>query len=70
MITEYFVCSGPDIEKLHEAVNQSIRNGWQPLGGVAVSINIASASDKYGPTPIVTGLFCQAVIKETADQAN
>jgi hypothetical protein len=61
MITEYFVCSGSDTAKLHDAVNQAIKNGWQPFGGVAV-IMMREPNDPYA----VASLFCQAVVKMAA----
>lgn len=66
MITEYFVCNGPDIGKLHEAVNQAIKNGWQPFGGVAMSVIHQTVTDKHGPQEVAVALFCQAVVKTTA----
>ena len=62
MITEYFVCNGQDIAKLHEAVNQAIKNGWQPFGGVAM-IMIREPNDPFE----VASLFCQAVVKMAAE---
>jgi hypothetical protein len=38
MITEYFVCSGKSTQHLQDTVNQGIRDGWQPLGGVGVNV--------------------------------
>ncbi len=38
MITDYFVCSGSSAEELQQNVKLSIANGFQPIGGVAVSI--------------------------------
>jgi len=37
MITEYAVLWGRSGEYLAEAVNDAIKKGWQPLGGVAGS---------------------------------
>jgi hypothetical protein len=38
MVTEYFVCWGRDAGALAKSVNEAIKNGWQPLGGVAASV--------------------------------
>jgi hypothetical protein len=38
MITDYLVCNGSDSESLRKSVNEAIREGWQPHGGVAVSV--------------------------------
>jgi hypothetical protein len=62
MITEYSVCSSSNIPKLQEAVNQAIKNGWQPFGGVSMSLSMSSVNDK----PVATTYFCQAVVKVTA----
>jgi hypothetical protein len=62
MITEYLVCSNANIPKLQELVNQAIKNGWQPFGGVAMTLSMSSVNDK----PVATTYFCQAVVKVTA----
>jgi hypothetical protein len=36
-IREYAILENTDSAKLQEQVNKAIKNGWQPLGGVAVS---------------------------------
>jgi ribosomal silencing factor RsfS len=38
MITEYFVICANDSTTLQDAVNEAIQNGWQPLGGIGVSV--------------------------------
>lgn len=67
MITEYFVCYGPNAEKLQEVVNKSIRDGWQPFGGVAVALSVQWLSGQYGGgvEQARRELLCQAVVKMT-----
>jgi hypothetical protein len=36
---EYKVVSAENIDKLQRLVNESIREGWQPLGGVCAWTN-------------------------------
>jgi len=64
MITEYGVCYGNSASILEENVNKSIKNGWQPFGGVAVSIAVKWLSGEYR-TVVEEGveLFSQAVVK-------
>jgi hypothetical protein len=45
MITGYFVCFVPDTTRLSEAINKAIKNGWQPLGGVAAAVAINEKGD-------------------------
>jgi len=61
MITEYLICNSSNIPKLQESVNQAIKNGWQPFGGVTMTLSMTSVNDK----PIATTYFCQAVVKVT-----
>jgi hypothetical protein len=63
MITEYFICSATSKETLAEVVNAAIVRGWQPIGGVAVSVNIEWSKGKHG-TDIGEAheYYCQAVV--------
>jgi hypothetical protein len=64
-MTSYFVCQGNDAKQLQAAVNAAIKDGWQPLGGVAISTDVKWISSKYGGGVIDAErqLFCQAVTK-------
>lgn len=58
MVTEYFVLWADSTETLQNNVNEAIKNGWQPLGGVAVSVRWLSG----GYRPVVEyGRYFQAV---------
>ena len=59
MVTEYFVCYGSSTSELKTNVDKAIKNGWQPLGGVAVSIRFFSDGNHI---PEHTLLY-QAVVK-------
>jgi len=67
MITEYFVCYGSSTAKLQESVNEAIKNGWQPLGGVAVFVREWLCSEVAGQnrTDVYGGeeVLCQAVAR-------
>lgn len=53
---EYIVLNSDDLNALAEVVNHYIKQGWQPLGGVACAL---SESDEYKYT-----LFCQAMTRQ------
>jgi Domain of unknown function (DUF1737) len=53
-IVEYKAVGGITLEHLVKEVNKHIADGWQPLGGIAVSPQIPEGSG---------ALFVQAVIK-------
>jgi hypothetical protein len=38
-MNEYKVCFGGTLHELHEVVNQAIKLGWFPLGGVCYENN-------------------------------
>jgi hypothetical protein len=64
MITEYYICWGSSAEQLQKNVNVAIERGWQPLGGVAVSIDVAWQSGEYRTVEQDRReLFSQAVVK-------
>ena len=70
MITGYSLCLGHDAVSLQNAVNQAIRNGWQPVGGVTVSEDKVSVQDGFTGAYVFTTagmIFCQAVVKITPD---
>ncbi len=54
---EYTVVEEHNREDLIRKVAELIRQGWQPLGGIAVS-TVAPILGNY--------IFCQAMIKEQA----
>ncbi len=60
MITEYYVCYGTTTAELIEAVNAAIQNGWQPLGGIAMSTRW---SDNLGHGVPRGELLVQAVVR-------
>lgn len=64
MITEYFVCWAFGASELQKAVNEAIKNGWQPLGGVAVSAKWLSGEYR---TMITEVALYQAVVRVTVD---
>lgn len=59
MVTEYWVCTGMDARQLQENVNEAIKNGWQPLGGIAVSVGWGGEL----PGGALPQLLCQAVTR-------
>ncbi len=61
MTNEYTVCRGETQTDLKKVVNQEIKNGWEPLGGVAVSILWGPP----GPEAIQQAVFFQAMVKTT-----
>ncbi|MBZ5523712.1 MAG: DUF1737 domain-containing protein [Acidobacteriia bacterium] len=63
MITEYFVCYGTSAKELQENVHLAMQKGWQPFGGVAVSVNINwnTLTDRE------VHYLCQAVVKMAPD---
>ncbi len=53
-IKEYdYVCEGENSILLDEMVNEKIKEGWQPLGGIAVDSR---------------GFFAQAIVKYETDK--
>jgi hypothetical protein len=65
MITEYFVCHESSPKELQDAVNKAIQNGWQPFGGVAVSMDIKLVSGQHRTVPEEQKeLWSQAVVRE------
>ncbi len=67
MITQYFVCYGSSAAELQANVNASIVRGWQPFGGVAVSIAVKWVGGE-GYREVEADrreLFSQAVVKMT-----
>jgi hypothetical protein len=52
---QYTIVEDHNRENLIQKVNELIQQGWQPLGGVAVS-TVAPILGNY--------IFCQAMIKE------
>ena len=54
---EYTVIQENNCEDLIRKVTELIKQGWQPLGGIAVS-TLAPVLGKH--------IFCQAMIKELA----
>jgi len=70
MITKYFVCYGPNTEELREAVNSAIKNGWQPLGGVAVAVTkwqCFEVGQYHTEVEEEREFLYQAVVKMTVD---
>lgn len=71
MIAEYLVCAGETTIKLQEAVNDAIRRGWQPFGGISGSAYLGWYNE-WSLEPVGSfvdkevQLFCQAMVKETA----
>src|SRR6266852_4645054 len=67
MITQYFICYGNSAAELQANVNASIVRGWQPFGGVAVSIAVKWVGGE-GYRDVEADrreLFSQAVVKMT-----
>jgi len=57
-VTEYTVVQIEDkYTKFVEAVNSRIREGWQPFGGVSVSISYDAAGDQMWTS------YAQALVK-------
>lgn len=61
---EYICVHGSTPEKLTEAVNQRITEGFKPLGGVAVSTTEAVIPTSGGHSITNTRWIVQAMIKE------
>lgn len=61
MTVEYTICKGENQADLKKAVNQEIKNGWQPLGGVAVTSQCVQPRGQSDQGPV----FFQAMIKTT-----
>jgi hypothetical protein len=64
MVTKYFVCYGNSPGALQENVNKAIENGWQPIGGVAVSLKWLSGEAR---NVIEESMLSQAVVWVTTD---
>jgi len=60
MATEYFLCIGNDHQTLVNNVNAAIKNGWQPIGGVAIIV--VPPGMPYSESVGMIS-FCQAVIR-------
>ncbi|MDT8383025.1 MAG: DUF1737 domain-containing protein [Gammaproteobacteria bacterium] len=52
---EYFIVTADDAELLEYAVNERIKNGWVPQGGVSCSLS---------ENQHVETLYAQAVVKK------
>lgn len=65
-ITEYKIVAGPEYHNVADAVRQAMNEGWQPFGGVSVSIT-------HLPDPMreyrLTVRFAQAMVKYDGDSA-
>lgn len=67
MITDYFVCSGSSLQELQDNVKISIQKGWQPLGGVAVAVNVEWEETRLVAVEDQRQFLCQAVVKTSSD---
>ena len=56
---EYTVIQAWVVEKLVEQVNEHIKQGWQPCGGIAVAYD---ATD-IGGQSVSQAIFCQAMVR-------
>ena len=57
---EYSVIIGNEITEIVEKVNESIKEGWKPLGGIVVDNEVnGDSSDIY-----TTGQYLQSMVKE------
>lgn len=63
MITEYKIAAADSEQKLVDDINSLIREGWQPLGGIAVAI---SRPSQLAPIKVVA---FQAMVR-TGDTPN
>jgi hypothetical protein len=60
MIKEYKVCTDISLEHITDTVNHHIKEGWQPLGGIAVvHTDISDDSPPGGPKEGI--VYLQAV---------
>lgn len=59
-IEEYHILTLPDPDKLEQAVNRGIAEGYQPLGGIAISVMLIL--DQDGAEQSVS-MFSQAIGK-------
>jgi hypothetical protein len=55
-MTHYMVITQRDISELVRAVNDSIKLGWQPVGGIALGLGSEGGTTK-------AAIFYQAMIK-------
>ena len=58
--TAYGVLTDTVLDKLRLQVNDAIKDGWQPLGGICAAVPIQS----YG-TPVMN--YLQAIVKYEAE---
>ena len=66
---KYFVCYARSPKQLQDVVNQAIQNGWQPFGGVSVSMSVKWLSGQYSTVAEEqVELWCQAVVRGIADR--
>jgi IS1 family transposase len=65
MITEYFICRADSPAQLQDAINEGIKNGWQPIGGVAASVKWLSGEYR---TVIEHEVLYQALVRISDDQ--
>lgn len=61
MLKEYTILSEGRTDTLKERVTQLLREGWQPIGGVAIAPNIGSAGSGCG------FFILQAMVRDKAD---
>lgn len=57
MITAYWILQDGDVRHLRDAVNRSIKKGWEPFGDL-----IASVDDHVW-------IYSQAIVKRDRDEA-
>lgn len=45
--SKYIVVEQPDIRKLEKVVNENIKEGYEPIGGIALNIDNDSITSRY-----------------------
>ena len=65
----YRVCTAPNLDQLERAVRRLIEQGWEPIGGIAVTVlgaRIAYLSE-YPPMQVAQAMIMRSVpvVEET-----
>jgi hypothetical protein len=58
----YIAVEGTSAGDLTNKVNQYIKDGHKPIGGIAITIAVHTVSGKSRPE--ITKVYCQAMVKE------
>lgn len=66
-IKEYGVLKNTILVSLINEMDKLIEEGWQPLGGIAVTYGKLSASGDASDTGMPAVLYAQAIVKEQND---